>query len=103
MCLQYLPLILIFVLNFQILKVAREQRKRILAEETIVRQVNEQSPERETSALRTFQASKAAKTFFIIVIVLAFCVVIPTVVGLVLFHGMPGTRYVADMVCSLPL
>ena len=90
----YLPLILIFVVNFQILKVAQQQRRRILAEGNIVGQVGEQSPKpRDTSAIRVFQASKAAKTFFIVVVVLAFCFLIPAVVGTVLFHSPYDTSY----------
>ena len=89
----YLPLVSIFVVNFQILKIGREQRRRILAEETVLRQVNEQFCKRDASAFRIFHASKAAKTFFIVVVVLTFCFLIPTVLGPILFHSLYGTRY----------
>ena len=70
----YFPLTLIIILNVWILIVAEKQRKRILAETaTNTSDVN-----------RFFHALKAAKTFSIVVAVLTFCVLTPTVVGLVL-------------------
>ena len=92
----YVPLTLIFAINIQILKVAREQRSRILSEEIAVRQIREQSRKREETspAVRVFQASKAAKTFFIVVVVLAFCVLFPTITGEVLYvYYLRETRY----------
>ena len=61
----YLPLILIFFRNFHIFSVARKQRKRILAETTIVCVENsiEESANRVSFVLRFFVALKAAKTF----------------------------------------
>ena len=77
------PLILIFILNFQILNVARKQRQRILAEEKLtVNTFNEQSPKKLIGMLRFLVGLKTAKTFFILVVVLALCVFTPTVVGL---------------------
>ena len=82
----YLPLILIFFLNFHLLSVARRQRKRILAETTIANAENstDQSTDRMSFALRFFVALKFAKTFAIVVAVLTICVLIPTVVGHIL-------------------
>ena len=79
----YLPLILIFLLNFHLLFVARKQRKRILAETTIASAGNstEESTNRMSFVLRFFVALKSAKTFAIVVAVLTICVLIPTVVG----------------------
>ena len=80
-----IPLIVIFVLNFQILNVARKQRKRILAGETVTVDVNEQSTKRTLiGKVRFLVGFKAAKTFCILVIVLAFCIMIPSIVGLTL-------------------
>ena len=73
-----IPLLLIFILNFQILNVARKQRKRML---TKVACSTEQSPNSMTGRNQFFQALKSTKTFFIVVIVLMFCCLIPTVVG----------------------
>ena len=84
----YLPLILIFFLNFHLLSVARRQRKRILAEKTIASDDNstEESTNRMSFALRFFVALKSAKTFAIVVAVLTICVLIATVVGQILDH-----------------
>ena len=72
----YVPLTLIIILNVWILIVAGKQRKRILAEAaTSAGDVN-----------RFFYAFKAVKTFSIVVAVLAFCVIIPTVVRRLLFE-----------------
>ena len=73
----FLPLILIIGLNVWILIVAEKQRKRILAEtRTNTGDVN-----------GFFHALKAVKTFSIVVAVLTFCVLTPTVVGFV-FKGI---------------
>ena len=70
----YFPLTLITILNVRILIVAEKKRRRVLAETaTNTSDVN-----------RFFHALKAAKTFSIVVAVLTFCVLTPTVVGLVL-------------------
>ena len=84
----YLPLILIFFLNFDLLSVARRQRKHILAETTIASNDNsaEESTNRMSFALRFFVALKSAKTLAIVVAVLTICVLIPTVVGQILDH-----------------
>ena len=84
----YLPVVLIFLLNFHILLVARKQRKRILAETTIhtVDNSTEESAHanRISFVLRFFVALKAAKTFSIVVAVLTICLITPTVVGYML-------------------
>ena len=84
----YVPLILIFLLNFHILSVAQEQRKRITIETTIANVDNstEESPNRMIFVLRFFVALKVAKTFTIVVVVLTFCVLTPTVVGQMLWR-----------------
>ena len=81
-----LPLILIFLLNFHIVSVARKQRKRILSETTIASGDNstEETPNRMSIVLRFFVALKAAKTFAIVVAVLLICILTPTVVGAIL-------------------
>ena len=79
----YFPLILIFCLNFYMLSVARKQRKRIFDETTIT--TPKESANRMNFVHRMFVALKAAKTFAIVVAVLAFCVLTPTVVGDMLY------------------
>ena len=82
----YLPLVLIFSLNFHLLSVARRQRKRILAETTIASVDNstEESTNRMSFVLGFFVALKSAKTFAIVVAVLTICILTPTVVGWIL-------------------
>ena len=82
----YLPLTLIFLLNFHLLSVARKQRKCILAETTIANAENstKQSTNRMSFALRFFVALKLAKTFAIVVAVLTICILTPTLVGWIL-------------------
>ena len=84
----YLPLNLIFLLNFHILFVARKQRKRIFAETamTSVDNSTEETGHRMSFALRFFVALKAAKTFIIVFVVLTFCILTPTVVGRILYE-----------------
>ena len=79
------PLILIFILNLRILNVARKQRKRIFAETTGTVDISsEQSSRRLIGIVRLLVGFKAAKTFAIVVAVLTFCVLTPTVVGVVI-------------------
>ena len=82
----YLPLTLIFFLNFHLLSVARKHRKRIFPETTIANADNstEQSTNRMSFVLRFFVGLKEAKTFAIVVAVLAICILTPTVVGRIL-------------------
>jgi hypothetical protein len=87
-----LPLILIFLLNFRILNIARKQRRRILAETAVTFGTsNEQSSKKLVGMLRFYIGLKAAKTFLIVVVVLAFCVFIPTAVGVTIerFYSKP--------------
>jgi Zn-dependent protease len=70
----YFPLTLIVILNVWILIVAEKQRKRIWAE----------TANNRRDANRFFHALKAVKTFSIVVAVLTFCVLTPTVVGTML-------------------
>jgi hypothetical protein len=86
----YFPVILIFTLNIRILNVARKQQKRLLAETSthvIVNNSNEQPSKRLTGILRIIVVLKATKTFSIVVAVFAFCVLIPTVVGITLKYS----------------
>jgi hypothetical protein len=57
----YVPLILIFILNFQIFNVARKQRKRIMAETTVTVNISSE-PVQKTDwhrpSSRRFQSSK---------------------------------------------
>ena len=83
----YLPITLIFFLNFRILFVARKQRKRILPGITLtsVDHPHEESANRISFVLEFMAALKAAKTFAIIVAVLTFCVLIPSFIGDMLY------------------
>ena len=83
----YLPLTFIFLLNFHILSVARKQRKRILAETTIASVDNstEESNHRMSLVVGFVVALKAAKTFATVVVVLTFFVLIPILVGTILY------------------
>ena len=79
----FLPLVLIFLLNFQILSVAQKQRKRIMTETTIANADNstEGSASKKSFVRGFLVALKAAKTFAIVVAVLTFCILTPSVVG----------------------
>jgi uncharacterized oligopeptide transporter (OPT) family protein len=78
---------LIVILNVWILIVAEKQRKRILAETAVTFTTCEGEEENKTSDInRFFHALKAVKTFSIVVAVLAFCVLTPTVVAKVLYE-----------------
>ncbi len=80
----YLPLTLILILNVQVLLVAEKQRKRILAETTLaVTTCNGESTSKITRINRFFCALKAVKTFSIVLAVLAFCILTPTVISTV--------------------
>ena len=80
-----LPLVIMFVLNYQIFSVARKQRKRILTEEAVTDGIsNEQSSKKLIGVLRFLVGLKGAKTFLIVVMVLTFCILTPTIVGLTL-------------------
>ncbi len=78
----YLPLTAILILNVLILIVAEKQRKRILVETVVaVTTCNGQSGNNMTRISRFFRALKAVKTFSIVVAVLTFCILTPTVVA----------------------
>ena len=89
----FFPLI-IFLLNFHILSVAQKQRKRILAETMIANYVYnspEKSANRMSFVVGFFSALKATKTFAIHVAVLMFCILIPAVVGPILYKSCSDT------------
>ena len=83
----FLLLTSIFLLNFHILCVARKQRRRIFAETTItsVDNSSDKSANKMSFVLRFFVAFKTAKTFAIVVAVLTFCILVPTVIGEMLY------------------
>ena len=81
------PLTAILILNIRILIVAEKQRKRILAETALpVTTSNGQAGNKMSATHGFFRAHKAVKTFSIVVTVLGFCVLIPNVVGPVLYY-----------------
>ena len=82
----HIPTILIVILNVRILIIAEKQRKLILAETVAaVNTCNGQGVGKMAAINRFFRALKAVKTFSIVVAVLTFCVLTPTVIGLVLY------------------
>ena len=83
----YIPIILILIFNLHILHVAREQRKRILAEITTAGVDNSNLPSKKVGIGRLFHAHKAVKTFLIVFVVLTFCMIIPSVVGVTLHRA----------------
>ena len=82
----YLPLALIFLLNFHIFSVSRKQRKRILPETMIASGDNstKESTNRMRRVLGFLVALKTAKTFAIVVAMLTFCILFPTLLGSIL-------------------
>ena len=68
--------------NIWILVVAEKQRKRIVAEIAVA-----QSTNRMSAISQFFHAIKAAKTFSIVVAVLTFCVLMPTIIEVVLYKS----------------
>jgi hypothetical protein len=82
------PLILIFILNFLILNVAWKQRKQILTEATVTFNFSNEQPSKSLIGIvRLLVGLKAAKTFAILVAVLTFCILTPTVVGIALEYS----------------
>ena len=81
----YIPLIIIFLLNFQILRTAQKQRRRIITESKW-RSNNAKQLSSSTAAIRQFlQALKSTKTLLTVVMVLTFCCFFPTIIGLVFY------------------
>ena len=82
-----LPLTIIFILNFQILRTAQKQRRRIVTESQQGRNntFNGQLSSRTAAIRQFFQALKSTKTLLTVVIVLTCCCFFPNIVGLV-FH-----------------
>ena len=76
------PIILILILHLRILNIAQKQRRRILAE-TRKKTSREHSSKQLRRLLSIVTVCKTSKTFLIVVVVLAFSVFIPTVIGLV--------------------
>jgi prolactin releasing hormone receptor len=103
----YLPLTLILILNIRILIVAEKQRKRILAETAVPAiTTSDRQPGNKISAIRGFfRAVKAVKTFSIVVAVLAFCVLTPTVLGTVIQYSncSPSCLQMWYVVCNYQL
>ena len=80
----YIPIILIFSLNFKILQIARTQKKRILRETFNVGQT-QGNPFHRVYSCRLTTTLKSVKTFIIVVTILAFCCFIPAVIGISLY------------------
>ena len=96
----YIPVSAIVILNWRILLVSRQQRKNILAQ-TLPAQdnnTNEDHLNKKTRMklfVRFFVGFKATKTFSIVVAVLIFCILLPTLVGTILYYicSKPCQRY----------
>ena len=82
----YIPITLILILNFQIFSVARKQRKKILAENMPkgLNDTDNQSANRSNLVLRFLVGLKAAKSFFIVAVVLFLCILTPQVLNMML-------------------
>ena len=84
---KFIPLILVTVLNFKISIIAQEQRRRIENEMARFYMRNEESPLNKFKSFHQIvRAFKAVKTFLIIILVLTFCCLIPSLIGLVLYY-----------------
>ena len=81
----YIPIIFIFCLNFKILRIARDQKRRISQEAFNRDQLNPNSSNR-WSSLRQTIALKSIKTFMIVVSILTFCCFIPAIIGISLYY-----------------
>ena len=82
----YIPIASTLLLNVWILSVARKQQRQILTKTQILgaNGNRSESAKRISYVYGFFHAVKAAKTFFIVVVFLSFCVFVPLVIGLVL-------------------
>ena len=81
----HVPLISIFLLNFRILNVSRKQRKKICDESMVAGFYNDNERSGNMRVVfRLFHALKEVKTFSIVIIVLAICCYLPTIIGAVL-------------------
>ncbi len=88
----YIPTAFILTINVRILIVAEKQRKRILPETVAaVNTCNGQAAGKMAAINRFFHALKAVKTFSIVLAMLTFCILTPTVVGLVVLDQCSGT------------
>ena len=83
----YVPPIIILILNFQILRIAQKQRRRITAPiKWGSNDTSNEQPSSSTAALRQFlKTLKSIKTLLTIVILLIFCCFLPTIVGFVFY------------------
>ena len=79
----YLPVILIFCMNYKILATAREQKRRIRYETQP--HSSENSRNKNASSFRQMIALRSVKTFIIVVVVLSLCCFIPAIIGITLY------------------
>ena len=96
----YIPVSVIVVLNWRILLMSRKHRKKILAETLPAPDNNDNEVQlnkktRMKLAVYFFVGLKAAKTFSIVVAMLIFCIVVPTLVRTILYNfcSKPCQRY----------
>ena len=87
----YVPVTIIIILNFQIFLVSRKQRRKIVAwiiaaPACYSMEDHRSRKTRMRSVVRFFVGLKEAKTFSIVVVVLMFCIFVPTLVGTMLSH-----------------
>ena len=88
----YIPVSVIIVVNWRILLVSRKQPKTILAQTFPAPDNNTDNKDQlgrkihMKIAVRFFVALKATKTFSIVVAVLTFCILVPSLVGTILDH-----------------
>ena len=87
----YIPVSVIVILNLKILLVSRKQRKKILLvtlplPDNNIREDQLNKNTRMKIVVRFFLDLKASKTFFIVVGVLIFCILAPTLVDIILYY-----------------
>ena len=85
----FVPTFVIIILNFLILLAARKQHKRILAGTIQAADSNTTADHRRYRmriVLRFFVGLRQVKTFSIVVAVLIFCVIVPTLLGTILYY-----------------
>ena len=82
-----IPILLVTVLNYKIFIIAQEQRRRIENEMAEFEMPNEETGQNKRKSFhQKIRAFNIVKTFFIVVLVLAFCCLIPALIGLVLYY-----------------
>ena len=87
--LKFIPVILVIALNFKISAIVQEQRRRIENETTRFDTHNEETTQNKWKSFHEkVRVFKAIKTFFIVVLVLVFFCILPSLIGSVLYYNV---------------